>query len=72
MTHRNPPARIRWDEAFDAWGVTSNTDPTDVVLTCNWDDAITLANNGRITPTRATFTPPDDIQMFHFTVRTHP
>lgn len=72
MTHRNPPARIRWSPAFAAWGVTSTTAPSDVILTCNWVDAIELANNGRIVPTHATFTPPDDIQMFHTTVRTHP
>ena len=45
MTHRNPPARIRWDDAFDAWGVTITTAPNDVVLTCNWDDAIELATH---------------------------
>ena len=45
MTHRNPPARIRWDDSFDAWGVTSTTDPSDVVLTCNWCDAIDVATH---------------------------
>jgi hypothetical protein len=71
VTHRNPPARIRWDDAFDAWGVTSTTDPNDTILCTNWCDAIYLANNARIEPTEATITPPDHIQAIHFNVRTH-
>lgn len=71
MTHRNPPARIRWDAAFAAWGVTSTTDPSDTIITCNWDDAIEVANNGYMAPTEATFTPPDGTQAVHFNVRTH-
>lgn len=71
MTHRNPPARIRWDATFAAWGVTSTTDPNGTILLCNWGDAIDVANNGRIVPTQATFTPPDGIQAVHFNVRTH-
>lgn len=72
MTHRNPPTRIRWSPAFAAWGVTSTTAPNDVVLTCNWDDAIELANNGRIVPTQATITPTDGTHAIHFNVRTYP
>lgn len=44
MTRRNPPARIRWDDAFDAWGVTS-TDTGDTILTCDWDVAIQVATH---------------------------
>lgn len=51
MTHRNPPARIRWDDAFDAWGVTSTTDPKATMLCTNWCDAIELASTARIVPT---------------------
>lgn len=71
MTHRNPPARIRWDDAFDAWGVTSTADPNDTILCTNWRDAIDVANNARMAPDQATITPPDHIQVVHFTVRTH-
>ena len=70
MTHRNPPARIRWDDAFDAWGVTSTTDPKATMLCTNWCDAIELASTARIVPTEATITPPDGTQAIHFNVRT--
>lgn len=71
MTYRNPPARIRWDDAFDAWGVTSTASPNDTILCTNWCDAIYLVNNARIAPTEATITPPDHIRAAHFNVRTH-
>lgn len=44
MTHRNPPARIRWNREYSAWGVTS-TDRYDTILLCRWDYAIEVANN---------------------------
>ena len=72
MTHRNPPARIRWNPSFAAWGVTSNTAPNDTILTCNWDDAIEVANNSHMAPTEKTSTYPDGTQAVHFYVRTHP
>lgn len=57
MTHRNPPARIRWSPSFAAWGVTSTADPSDTILcTNNWCDAIEIANNGYMAPTEATIT----------------
>lgn len=71
MTHRNPPARIRWDREYSAWGVTATADPNDTILCTNWCDAIALANNVRIVPTEETFTPPDGTQAVHFNVRTH-
>lgn len=72
MTHRNPPARIRWDDAFDAWGVTFTTDPNDTILCTNWCDAIEVASNGYLAPIEETFTPPDHIHAIHFNLRTLP
>lgn len=74
MTHRNPPTRIRWDDAFDAWGVTSTTAPNDVILTCNWADAIELANNFFMALNEVTITihpTPDGRQKVYSLERTH-
>lgn len=45
MTRRNPPARIRWDDSFDAWGVTITAAPNDTILCANWCDAIDVATH---------------------------